>query len=159
MLAFIFPLSPGSVDNTLPMPPPHVGGGPVYPGFPVDPGYGLPAMPPHVWPHPPGFPPHVWPHPPGFPPHVWPRPPGGQVDNALPISPPTGNNPGSPSNPIELPPEIYPPPGTVTPPIQMPGGGPPVIVVWVPGHGLKAFHVRLQPSNPIAGGGMAQPKS
>lgn len=151
-LALITPISPGNVDNTLPVPPGYVSGGPVLPGLPVDPGYGLPAMPPHIWPRPPGM---------GLPPGFWAGHGGwhGQVDNGLPISPPTGNNPGSPSNPIELPPEMYPPPGTVTPPIQMPGGLPPVIVVWVPGHGLKAFHVRVGVGNPIAGGGIAQPKS
>jgi len=133
-------------------------GSPGAPGqLPVFPGEGMPGQLPVF----PGHPGHLpaWG---GFPPHAghlpaWPWP-GHRPDNSLPISPPATGS-GSPSQPIELPPEIWPPPGAVTPPIALPGGLPPVMVVWIPGHGLKVFHVKPPTAGQLPGAPpTAQPK-
>jgi hypothetical protein len=84
---------------------------------------------------------------------VWPsRPvdPGYGVDiggghPAHPIAPPT-SGPGSPSNPIVLPPEMWPPPGVVAPPIQVRPDAPPLYVLWVPGHGFKVVYIQGPPT-------------
>lgn len=112
MLAFIHPLSGSGgagIDNTLPTPPAHVGGGPIIPpplpgvwpppgmpNLPVDPGWGN---------RPPGVVDPGWGQGRPLPPHVG----GGPI--VIP-EPPPGLNP-----PIELPPVgIYPPPVTGLPP-------------------------------------------
>lgn len=108
-----------SIDNTLPEPPPVVGGGPIY-NPPVDPGFGIPdfGVPdkpddkPPVWP---GIPDNSLPTPPGFPPVIglWPDKPGLPI--YIPVRPDNSLPDGKPSGP----------PGSVWPPLvdQTPPGG------------------------------------
>jgi hypothetical protein len=129
--------SPGGPDNSLPVPPGHVGGGPIYPSGPVDPGYGYPlppiingGLPPHpdqglppggahpshpiqpTYPVDPGYglpvPPTVWPHPPR-PPHVW--PPAQPIYPSHPIYVPPGHHVGGGPMPGGRPDQGLPPAG------------------------------------------------
>ena len=159
-LALITPLAGGHVDNSLPgveapVDPGYgvdVGGRPSHPiarppfpgrpghlparpGRPVDPGYGVEA---------PAYPDQ------GLPPYV---------DNTLPPSP------GTPENPIVLPPDGE--PGSPTNPIVIPGvpahpiaGVPGMVVVWIPGRGYVVVQPGKGPDNSLPGGQppTAQPK-
>jgi hypothetical protein len=132
-LAIAFPISAA-----------HVGGGPVYPGAPGDPGYGQGhPVPPHIGGGPIYRPPHVGGGPaadPGLPPHV-----GGG-----PAHPPGQTKPGEGDGAVVMPPVHYPP--TVWPP------GAPIdpasdflVMVWVPNVGLTwvAVDKDLMPSNSL----------
>jgi hypothetical protein len=108
----IWPTPPGQTPPWWPGSPTH----PIPPGiWPAPPGVGAPGFPSHpiYYPGFPGtpthpIPPSIWPNPPAggivippphvehpIPPSVWPTPPG----------PPPGGDTGSPSHPINLPPE------------------------------------------------------
>jgi hypothetical protein len=132
MLALIIPL--GDRDGLSAVQLPALGGmgHPSHPIAPGGPGISHPIAPGGS----PGVPGHL---PALQPPHV---------DNTLPpITPPT-QGPGSPSHPIALPPDMWPPAGAVTPPIHLPNL-PPVVVVWAPGHGHKVIHVQPPPTQPL----------
>jgi hypothetical protein len=142
------------IDNSLP-------GMPVYPDHGLPPGgvidNELPKPPPGIWPPPSASHPIV-PAPPGTPPGViWPpigRPPswgggwgsGNRPDNSLPESQPGPDNslPGSPA----MPDQGLPHPTTYW------------VVVGIPGVGWRYTTVdpSLQPTPPMAPGGMPQPK-
>jgi hypothetical protein len=83
----------------------HVGGGPVYPTGPVDPGYGIPIT---------GRPEHPIAQPPVG---IWPKPEFPVVSPPIYYPPVIG---GTPEHPI-----FYPPPGAPTHPIYLPDPIPP----------------------------------
>jgi hypothetical protein len=134
-----------------------VGGGPIYPGAPVDPGYGRPdvpgwGLPAHIWGQ---RPPHVGGGPvyPGYP-SGQPVPPGGPVDPGYgrpgwggPVDPGWGHTPGHPGHWVPgqgypsgqpLPPGVE-GPGTEVPPEEYAPPPPPeniysqyLVSVWDP---------------------------
>jgi hypothetical protein len=116
MLAYIYPVNGGQVDNELPGGPPgHVGGGPIHRPPIVG---GGPIIPPPL--------PGVWP-PPGHITHPIVLPPMGEISQPIVI-------PGGPEHPIAVPPGIWPPlpPGTV-----WPGAEKLAILIWVVGVGWR----------------------
>jgi hypothetical protein len=130
------PIAPGG-------PPPGIWPSPGHPAHPIV----LPpeggTVPPGIWPSP-GYPTHPI-APGGPPPGVWPGPGVPPGVPGHPIAPG-----GGPSNPIVIPPEVWPP----EPPAGLPPGAvwPPLgVVVWVPGYGWATFPTTPEPPT-------AQPK-
>jgi hypothetical protein len=134
-----------SPPGVWPSPPVHVGGGPM-PGQP--PGIWGGGLPPHVGGGPmPGQPPGIWGG--GMPPHVGGGPMPGQPPHVStgPIVPAPG--PGLPSQPIYVPPSIWPTPPP--PPSQgdhilmwWPGVG----WIWVPAPEGGASQLPVPPAQP-----------
>lgn len=112
-------------------PAPSRGGGPTDPDYGieegVDPGFGIPALPPHVGGGPLPPLPGVWPPTdrPSLPIALPPIVPPGHVENPIVI-------PGTPEKPIHLPPGIYPP---LPPNVGIEGKV--AILVWVVGVGHR----------------------
>ena len=81
-----------------------VGGGPIMPAPPVDPGYGVP-LPPGVPTHPIALPPGIPTHPIYIPHTIWPNPPEGQapiIEHPIVIPPPEGLPPSTPGLEVKI---------------------------------------------------------
>jgi len=137
-----FPLPP-VIDNGFPVSPGHPSTGPVFPTYPVDPGYGLPSR-PTVWPKPPVG---IWP-----PPHpVYPSLPiypTDGIDNSPPGQPEKpGGTPGTPGHLPAL------PPGSVWPPLPPIIQGKILAFAWLVGIGYRwvVIDPSLKPGFPLPG--------